>query len=226
MGSGGTEITVQAPYGERAYHKVRRFLIVSEKNKGHSICMPILTYGYQGVLKRGVCPEDHAVVYSSKRRGPYMLEDEKRLMTKHPIRVEVIKDAHKMDPLSRLNYAKLYTIEHNVKVLFIGKVAKNFERYVKLGYNEAHPPFDPGPLSYEPDDDDFELVGMAEQEAPQYPVEAIPNSTTTSYRSSQSYPYGEPSYVSTDATAYEATPSSSQTAQAAKYSAYDDAYDS
>jgi hypothetical protein len=171
VGSGGTEITVQSSYGERTHHKVRRFLIVSERNRGHSICIPILTYGNQGVLKRGVHPEDHAVVYSvysSKLDNrPYILEREKGLMTKHPIRVEVIKEAHKIDPLSRLNYAKLYTVEHNVKVLFIGKVAKNYEQYVKLGYNEAHPPFDPGPLSYKPNDDESEPVGFPEQEPTQ-----------------------------------------------------------
>ena len=76
-----------------------------------------------------------------KLKGLTCSNVEKGLMTKHPIRIEVIKDSHKLDPLSRLNYAKLYTIEHNVKVLFIGKVARNYERDLRHGYNEAHPPF-------------------------------------------------------------------------------------
>ncbi|KAH8745335.1 hypothetical protein F5882DRAFT_235302, partial [Hyaloscypha sp. PMI_1271] len=122
VGSGGTEITTDAKYGEKAFHKIRRFLIVKNK-KGHSLCIPILTYGFQGVLKYGVHPIDHAVVYSSRRDGPYISDREEGLMTKKPIRIEIKDPAHKLDPLSRLNYAKVYTVEHNVKVLFIGKVA-------------------------------------------------------------------------------------------------------
>jgi hypothetical protein len=244
VGSHGTEITIQAPFGERAYHKVRRFLIVSERNKGHSICIPILTYANQGVLKRGVHPEDHAVVYTDKKNGPSLLHGEEGLMTKDPIRIEMTTPAEKLDRLSRLNFAKLYTIEHNIKVFFIGRVAKIHERALMEAYNETHPPFDPGPVSYMPKDDKFDLAGMAEQDNSQYQFAASPIPTATSYNSSQSYPYAGPTYVSTDATAYTAppysgpsyvstdaaaytaTPSSSQTAQTAKYSAYDDAYDS
>jgi hypothetical protein len=175
VGSSGTEITAEGPHGERYFQKVRRFLIVSEKNRGHSICIPILTYGNQGVLKRGVHPEDHAVVYSSRRDGPYVLEREKGLMSKHPIRIEVINDAQKLDPLSRLNYAKLYTVEHNVKVCFIGRVARNYERDVRHGYNEAHPPFMAGPSHHQGSFED--LTSFAGQDdlpqayqVPEYPT--------------------------------------------------------
>jgi uncharacterized protein DUF6590 len=179
VGSGGTEITVEAQYGERKFQKVRRFLIVSVRNKGHSICIPILTYGFQGVLKPGVHPEDHAVVYSSKKQGPCLLEREEGLMSKKPIWIEVTSEAHKLDPLSRLNFAKLYTIEHNVKVFFIGRVAKMYERALMVAYNEAHPPFDPGPQidlgSFEDltsfaggADPGFSLVEEEEEEDPSY----------------------------------------------------------
>jgi hypothetical protein len=225
VGSGGTEITMDGVHGERAFHKVRRFMISSASKRGHSICLPILTYGFQGVLKPGVHPEDHAVVYSSKKQGPYLLEREEGLMTKKPIRIEVINESHKLDPLSRLNYAKLYTIEHNVKVFFIGRIAKNNERDFIVAYNEAHPPLDPGPALDKPDEDGFELLGIPKKDGPQYPLGAIPESTVTSYRPSQSYPYAGSSYVSTDATAATAFPSSSQTGQAAAYPVYKDIYE-
>jgi hypothetical protein len=225
QGAGGTEITVISRHDVNAFQKVRRFVITSMRNKGHSICLPILTYGMQGVLKYGVHPEDHAVVYTGKKNGPYLLHGEEGLMTKDPIRIEMNTPSERLDPLSRLNFAKLYTVEHNVKVSFIGRVAKNYERALMVAYNETHPPFDPGPASYKPKDDKFDLAGMAEQDNPQYPFAAMPTSTATSYRSSQSYPYAGSSYVSTDAHAYTAPPSSSQTAQAAEYSAYDPAYD-
>ena len=222
MGSGGTEITVQASFGERAHHKVRRFLIVSEKNKGHSICIPILTYGNQGVLKRGVHPEDHAVVYSSKSEGPYVLEREKGLMTKHPIRVEVIKETHKLDPLSRLNYAKLYTVEHNVKVLFIGKVAKNYERDVRYSYMETHPPFShAGPGFHQGSHED--LTRGAEGNDPNYLLTEEPTQDGGGTSTYQGYPpysshYTNPPYTN------QTYPTSSVYPPGPSYTAYDDGY--
>jgi hypothetical protein len=140
-------------------------------------------------LKHGVHPEDHAVVYSSKSQGPYFLEREKGLMTKHPIRIEVIKDSHKLDPLSRLNYAKLYTVEHNVKVLFIGKVAKNYERDVKYSYNQAHPPFrNAGPGFHQ--DSHEELTRGAEGNDPNFLLTEEPtqdSSSTSTYQGYQPY---------------------------------------
>jgi hypothetical protein len=118
------------------------------------------------VLKPGVHPEDHAVVYSSKR--PSFLEREEGLMSKSPIRIEVISDAHKLDPLSRLNYAKLYTVEHNVKVFFIGHVVKKYERPLIIAYNEAHPPLDPGPQDHLASSE--ELTSFAEQAEPSWPL--------------------------------------------------------
>ncbi len=214
VGSGGTEITAEFPHSGRAFHKVRRFLIVSERNKGHSICIPILTYGNQGVLKRGVHPEDHAVVYSSKTRGPYLLEDEKGLMTKHPIRVEVFMDSQKLDPLSRLNYAKLYTVEHNVKVFFIGRVAKNYEKDVMKGYNEAHPPFNTtGPSFHQGSHEDLTIA--AEGDDPHYPLTEEPTQNrggTSTYQ-----PYSTYSANTT-------FPASSMYPLDPSYPAYDDGY--
>jgi hypothetical protein len=100
---------------------------------------PILTYGYQGVLKRGVHPECHTVVYSSSK-GPKLLEGEKGLLTKKPIKIDMKDPSEKLDPLSRLNYAKTYTVEHNVKVFFIGRVAENHEQEVVTCFNLANPP--------------------------------------------------------------------------------------
>jgi hypothetical protein len=120
------------------------------------------------VLKPGVHPDDHAVVYSSKKDGPYLLEREEGLMSKSPIRIEVTSEAHKLDPLSRLNYAKLYTVEHNVKVFFIGQVAQKYERALIIAYNEAHPPLDPGPQDHVGSSED--LTSFAEQTEPSWPL--------------------------------------------------------
>ena len=43
-------------------------------------------------------------------------------MNKDPVRVLSIDDSEKLDPLSRVNLAKSYPVEHNVKVKAVGEV--------------------------------------------------------------------------------------------------------
>ncbi|PVH81151.1 hypothetical protein DL98DRAFT_360724, partial [Cadophora sp. DSE1049] len=93
---------------------------------------PILTYGGRATLKSGAHGEDHAAVYCNQqtKRGPTMLEGEN--MRKKPIKIDIRLPSEKLDPLSRLNYAKVYTVEHNVKVNFIGEVNRRYEQLVSV----------------------------------------------------------------------------------------------
>jgi hypothetical protein len=106
------------------------------------VIRPILTYGGQGTLKHGVHPEDHALIYTQQKnhKGPPSLLKHEYPLTKKPIRVEPISPSHKLDPASRLNYAKLYTVEHNVKVFFVGWVAKEHEHRIADDYNNRQRP--------------------------------------------------------------------------------------
>lgn len=45
-------------------------------------------------------------------------------MTKRPIRVKQY-GSHKLDRASRLNYAKIYTIEYHVKAWFVGEIRES-----------------------------------------------------------------------------------------------------
>jgi hypothetical protein len=56
--------------------------------------------------------------------APKPLPDE-GLLSKSPIRVVPNSPREKLDPASRVNYAKIYTVEHNVKVAFIGHIAES-----------------------------------------------------------------------------------------------------
>jgi hypothetical protein len=150
-----------------------------------------LTYGYQGVLKNGVHSEDHAVIYSSKTEGPFLHQLEKGLMAHNPIRIDLKDQSHKLDPLSRLNYAKIYTVEHNVKVLFIGQVAKNYEQDVILAFNETHPPLVYSQPEYRPETPK-QVTSYAEQTDPNYP-NAMPipaGSTSPVWNTSSTQRYG------------------------------------
>jgi hypothetical protein len=43
-------------------------------------------------------------------------------LLKKPVRVEPKTDQDRLLPESRVNYAKVYTIEHNLRVWFIGRI--------------------------------------------------------------------------------------------------------
>jgi hypothetical protein len=55
------------------------------------------------------------------RSRPHYLANEPELGYS-PVRVEITDPSEKISKESRVNYAKLTTVEHNVKVLFVGRV--------------------------------------------------------------------------------------------------------
>jgi len=70
--------------------------------------------------------EDHAIIYT-KDRPPTLLQGEMDL-DKDPIEVEPKTPRDTLEVGSRINYAKIYTVEHNVKVHFVGRIAPDSQR--------------------------------------------------------------------------------------------------
>ena len=95
-----------------------------------TISRRISTYGDRGTAKNLVDQREHSIIYTGDT-APRKLAEEKNL-TKDPIQV-IALEGHELEELSRVNFAKLYPVEHNVKVLEMGKVAKNDMRTF-LGY--------------------------------------------------------------------------------------------
>ncbi|OBT61180.1 hypothetical protein VE03_09439 [Pseudogymnoascus sp. 23342-1-I1] len=118
-------------HGELAYTSIRWFIIVASYDS-HSTCLPILTYGGQGTAKPGVKPDHHAIIYTTDC-PPSKLSGEPELVNT-PIRIEVASPRHDFDPASRLNYAKVYTVEHNVKVCFVGRIHGDSHSTLKEDY--------------------------------------------------------------------------------------------
>ncbi|KAH8803597.1 hypothetical protein F5884DRAFT_510206 [Xylogone sp. PMI_703] len=115
-------VTSDVFYGESAHAKIRRFVVVRER-KGCCLCCPILTYGGKGTTKQGVVLNDHAVVFVAGKSPKLLPREEMPSIHPFPITLED-HDAH-LDPASRLNFGKIYTIEHNLKVRNIGRIDKN-----------------------------------------------------------------------------------------------------
>ena len=82
---------------------------------------PILTYPFQGITKVGVKREDHAIIYTGYQPPEEFQGEEKP--TLRPIQVIPKTPRDKLVPQAHINYGKIYTVEHNVKVHVIGHVA-------------------------------------------------------------------------------------------------------
>ncbi|KAL2129915.1 hypothetical protein VTI74DRAFT_7144 [Chaetomium olivicolor] len=107
--------------GMQFYQGVRRFIVVAN-DEGHCACVPILTYEHKACTKKGVKPLKHGIVYQSGKR-PRTVEGEPRLGFP-PIAVDLFERTEKLDKESRVNYAKITTVEHNFRVFFIGRVTE------------------------------------------------------------------------------------------------------
>lgn len=110
-----TETYHTTTLGGRVYTSIRRFVVVAT-DFGHSQCIPILTYEGRGMGKPGAKKESHAAVYIGTTK-PTVAN-----IGLEPIRIEPISPREKLVAESVINYAKIYTVEHNVKVFFIGSI--------------------------------------------------------------------------------------------------------
>ncbi|OTA97449.1 hypothetical protein M434DRAFT_275372 [Hypoxylon sp. CO27-5] len=111
----------------------KRFIIVAIDEAGYSNCVPIRTYGREGCRKNGLNPKTHGIIYCSslRLRPPTLLEGEPELGFA-PIQMVGYKEEDLLPKESRVDYAKLVTIEHNAKVSFIGVVAReDFDAFIR-----------------------------------------------------------------------------------------------
>ncbi|KAI3318180.1 hypothetical protein HD806DRAFT_549381 [Xylariaceae sp. AK1471] len=106
------------------YIGYRRFIIVTTDDSHHSTCVPILTYDRRGCNKKGVKPNKHGIIYAVGQK-PKLLKHEPELGF-DPVPLEIYAEGETLARESRVNYSKLVTIEHNVKVFFIGRIPNSY----------------------------------------------------------------------------------------------------
>nr|OQO31290.1 hypothetical protein B0A51_03268 [Rachicladosporium sp. CCFEE 5018] len=112
-------------FGERFHTKVRRFVIIRTSDK-HCSALPITTYNGRGVSKPGVIKSEHAIIHTGKT-CPNPLEEElpdrgEAGMRLDAIRVDPDDRNTKLDPMSRIDFGKVHTVEHYVKAKSFGNV--------------------------------------------------------------------------------------------------------
>jgi hypothetical protein len=105
--------------------KIGTFVVIRE---GIDRCevLTIDTYGGQGVAQRGVKKSEHAIIHTG-RTTPRARHNElpkagETGMQPIPIRVNPDNPTDKLDPMSRIHFVGITTVEHNVKVKALGFV--------------------------------------------------------------------------------------------------------
>ena len=120
---GYMDYTTEGRYGSRVFSHIRRMAVVKER-RGYCVCIPIHTYGGQGILKRGLDLRErqaHSIIHASDTE-PAARREELDVLVKKPIAVTMANQEQKLDKFSRINFAKPHTVEWNVKVMNVGKV--------------------------------------------------------------------------------------------------------
>lgn len=90
-----------------------------------AIFRPVNTYGGRGVSKPGLSKADreaHSIIHMSDTE-PRRLAEETN-MNKKPIAVDKSSADQKLDEMSRINFSRIHTVNWNVKVMNVGKVAR------------------------------------------------------------------------------------------------------
>jgi hypothetical protein len=126
-------------YKERVFSKVRRFIIVREGDRSVT-CLPVTSYNGVGPLKSGIQLSDHGFIYS--KAPPERIEG----MQTRPLKLNLAKGAQNLRDLSLVNYAKVYTVETNVKVKDVGELDSEsrriLRRYFRKVFSDIESDFD------------------------------------------------------------------------------------
>ncbi|KJZ75621.1 hypothetical protein HIM_05084 [Hirsutella minnesotensis 3608] len=125
---------IQNRFGTKFFVGFRRFIVIAN-DQGHSTCVPILTYGGKGCKKKGVKPQKHGIIHERNHKAR-LLDGEPKLGFP-PVAVEMTEEGEKLSRESRVNYSKLVTVEHNVKVFFIGSVVSKDWDAVRDAVNQC-----------------------------------------------------------------------------------------
>jgi len=129
MGDAFTEVR----YGEKSFTEIRRYIVMRRQSEYHSLCVPIATYQKRGAANRPD-REHHSVVYTIGSAEPQALPNEN--LSNVAIALDPLPGVT-LQPASRINFAKTYTVEHNLRVKKLGKVRSDYMAYVELYWKTA-----------------------------------------------------------------------------------------
>ncbi|RYO70831.1 hypothetical protein AA0113_g2789 [Alternaria arborescens] len=106
-------------FSGRMFTETARFVVV-KSGPTFSVCLRISTYSGQATSKPGVIASHHAAVIPQGGTVTYHPHEEE--LSNPPIEIKVENDDVDIDPMARINFAKPYTVEHNILVRNVGRV--------------------------------------------------------------------------------------------------------
>jgi hypothetical protein len=115
----------------RACECCRPCLMANANRHWANLLRPIVTYGGKGVSKMGVLKSQHAIAFH-QRKEPETPENERPRHAGELPMLPGIKinprnpKEDKVDPKARIDFARTYTVEHNVKVYDFGTVSEAY----------------------------------------------------------------------------------------------------
>lgn len=119
QGFTSADLTPEGHIYVRAFAEMSRFVVIRSKPT-HCLCLRLSTYNGQGTNKSGVIAGDHAVVVPVGEQPLHLPLGEE--LTKGYLPVKLEAGGVTISPMSRINFAKVYTIGYNIRVRNIGRV--------------------------------------------------------------------------------------------------------
>lgn len=107
-----------------SYQVSQRRMMVIVPQETHCLCVPIMTYKYQGCKKKGLKKaeiEQHAVVYVEGEQPWWDPEETEKGLSLAPVPVKVVA-GEKLERTSRVRFDHVHTVTHNMKVKHVGWV--------------------------------------------------------------------------------------------------------
>lgn len=128
-------------FSGQMFTETARFVVV-KSGPTFSVCLRISTYSGQATSKPGVIASHHAAVIPQGGTVTYHPHEEE--LVNPPIEIKVENDDVDIDPMARINFAKPYTVEHNIWVRNVGRVVgdhvvRRLEMYLatNLGFTKS-----------------------------------------------------------------------------------------
>jgi hypothetical protein len=109
--------------------------VVIRPKASHSLCLPINTYQGKATSNTGVSAHDHAAIIPIGTE--VQLHPDEQALTKAPIYMKVEDSTMSIDPMSRINFGRVYALESNHKVRNIGRVATESMRLLEEHFTDA-----------------------------------------------------------------------------------------
>ncbi|OAL62427.1 hypothetical protein A7C99_7011 [Trichophyton rubrum] len=132
--SHGSPYFYSAGYGQEVHANIRRMVVVNNQ-QGCSWCLAIYTYGGRGLLKPGIDLNTHSVVYMRGSEPAYYAPGREAGIP--PIMINPFTPEDKLQESSCLNFGKVFTVDHNIKVKPIGHVSQESLRLFHRAWRQC-----------------------------------------------------------------------------------------